>query len=446
MRTDPYLDAPFTLKKLSFNTGAQSFIVDGSTLTVAGVNNNTIAIHNQSTRSQTIQAAIQLAGSAIFRAQSGDLHFNAIDLNDQGLVFQADSGRTVYLDGVISDSQGNTSRLVEFTGNGTFVVKQTNTYKDRTRIRQGTVEVQSDGAFGTGPAMHLGGGGPTNATVKLLTDGAVTVNREINVNYVSGNSYTIGGKSADLSAYSQRIQLDNNVTLNLTAAVGGRVNFNGSLTKSSANVGSVVKVGDGIAALSNGSNDYTGTTEVSEGTLLFNGALNGAGGAVTVKSGATLGGGGMINRAVTVEDGGILSAGDMDAEGESLGGLLTINGNLTFSNSSVLLFDLGSEVSLTNDRITVLGDLTLDGVLSINALSGFGEGVYTLFNFSGGTFNDHGLTFDALPGGFSYAVDSIETPGQIRLIVTTVPEPGSIALLIGGLFGLAGWSRCRRRA
>ena len=69
-----------------------------------------------------------------------------------------------------------------------------------------------------------------------------------------------------------------------------------SLTEVEGN-GQLTKTGKGSLTLTL-DNTYTGTTDVNEGVLLVNGNQSAATGQVTVKSGATLGGNGIIGGAV----------------------------------------------------------------------------------------------------------------------------------------------------
>ena len=129
------------------------------------------------------------------------------------------------------------------------------------------------------------------------------------------------------------------------------------------------------------------------GTLLVVGdGLLAAASAVTVKSGAILGGTGTAAGAVTIADGGILSPGDSSANP----GTFTV-GSLSLSNTSLLNYDLdtpGVINSGVNDLTVVNGDLTLDGKLNTTALPGFGPGAYRLFNYDG-ALSDH--TLDMVP-------------------------------------------------
>src|SRR5208282_3621466 len=106
---------------------------------------------------------------------------------------------------------------------------------------------------------------------------------------------------------------------------------------------------------------------VSNGTLLVDSPIgSGTGsGAVTVISGATLGGSGNIGGPVTVNAGATLRPGDP-------AGTLTVNNNLTVNTSSVLQYALGSNSA----QCSVNGVLTLGGTLNITDGGGFGPGIY----------------------------------------------------------------------
>ena len=99
------------------------------------------------------------------------------------------------------------------------------------------------------------------------------------------------------------------------------------------------------------------------------------------------------------------------------------------------------------------GNFTLDGLLNVVAIGG---GYFTsvpdgtlwqLFNYSGGSFNDNGLSLNSLPSlgaGRYYQIDT-STSGRVDLVV--VPEPGANPLLGIGV-AVAAWAakRSRRRA
>ncbi len=111
--------------------------------------------------------------------------------------------------------------------------------------------------------------------------------------------------------------------------------------------GGFTKAGTGRLNLT-GTSTYTGATIVDGGTLAVNGDISSSS-SVTVNAGGTLGGNGVVGN--TAINGGTL------APGNSIG-LLTVNGNLSFTAASSYMV----EVSPSNaDRVNVTGTATLNG-------------------------------------------------------------------------------------
>lgn len=149
---------------------------------------------------------------------------------------------------------------------------------------------------------------------------------------------------------------------------------NGTFAGVISGTGNVVKSGTGNVTFA-GTHTYSGTTDVSGGTLSVNGSLTNS--AVQVQNGGTLGGTGSV-RNTTIQSGGTL------APGNSIG-TLTVVGNLTFnagSNYSVEVDAAGS-----NDRTNATGTLTINGG-TVNVLASAGNysliTQYTILNATGG--------------------------------------------------------------
>ena len=164
-----------------------------------------------------------------------------------------------------------------------------------------------------------------------------------------------------------------------------------------------------------GASSYAGATFVNAGTLLVNGDQSAATGAMTVLSGATLGGTGTIGGNVAMLDGAIL------APGESAG-TLTINGNLSLAGGSILNYEFGqADVpgGAHNDLVNVGGDLTLDGTINVTVPTGgsFGPGIYRVFNY-GGVLTDNGLELGAIAGGTADILVQTAIAGQVNLVNT----------------------------
>jgi hypothetical protein len=103
-------------------------------------------------------------------------------------------------------------------------------------------------------------------------------------------------------------------------------------------------------------------------------------------------------------------------------GTLTVVGNVTLDHSTTLNYNLGS-IGTTghnvNDFIDITGNLSLDGTLNVNALTGFGAGTYTLMNYTG-TLSGAGLTLGTMPTtAYSYTIDTTTTAHEVLLDVAT---------------------------
>ena len=223
--------------------------------------------------------------------------------------------------------------------------------------------------------------------------------------------------------------------------------FNATWSGSLTGDGHLKKTGSGELTLSGSSNTYTGTTEITAGTLLVTSRTGS--GDVTIRAGATLSGTGIVAGAATIEgrldsaaltfEKGLtlestastvmkitgLNAGEFDAITVTggnfiLGGELTLNitGELQFGDS-LNLFDLDASVEPSSnfDLVTLAG-------------------IYGLGNFT--WQDDHWLA--TLDGAyFTFDVAS----GVLNF--EAIPEPGSWALLAGGA-ALTCWLRRRKKA
>lgn len=187
----------------------------------------------------------------------------------------------------------------------------------------------------------------------------------------------------------------------------GGGNFSGTMSNAAGAVNgdvlSLAKSGTGTQILS-GNNTYTGTTTVNGGALQIDGSKSG-GGAVAVKSTATLAGSGNISGATTVEAGGFVAPGNYDT---GIGTLTLASATL----SGTYKCQLGAT---TGDSVMVTGALTANAgaEIQISSLAVPTAAVYVI-----ATYGSLGGTPPAVSGiPVGYTVD-FDTPGQIRLVST----------------------------
>ena len=463
VRTAVNVDTDVTVKTLKFNSGASAFDLSGTgTITVngqgTGSGDSGLDFRNESSALQTINNKIILGSPGVgFRAVNGDLTFNGeIDMTAAtNIRFLGAGSRVTTFNGELSGTGGGT---MAFNSGGIFVLNAVNSYAKNTSIWTATVKVNVDapsganGAFGNATSSISMGttydGGHLTST--MLTTNAVTIGRSITLASTHVNRagdphiYTIGGETAQVSNYTGTIFNSNNSgtkaasKLTVTAASGGRVNI-ANIVRGTGAVGDaddVVKTGAGIVAITGVNNDWQGNTLVQSGAFLVNGSVltSPSGKNVQVSAGATLGGMGTLSRDVELASTAVLSPGDMDASGNSLGGTLTLGDGigLSLSAGTLLNFDLAAAGSLLDDEISIIGDLVLAGLLNVNDLGGFSTGEYKLFGWTGSlTYTPGDLTFGDMPSGYDYAIDTTTYANSAYLVVT--PEPSRMILLLAGL-------------
>jgi autotransporter-associated beta strand protein len=308
----------------------------------------------------------------------------------------------------------------------------------------GTATVNLDGGNLTvNRVEHSGGGG---ATTTFNFNGGTLKARTSAGNFMGGlTSANVrdGGAKIDTNGFDVTV---------------AQALQHSSISGDAATDGGLTKAGNGTLTLS-GTSSYTGSTEIDAGALLLTGALT-ATSAVNVDSGATLGGNGTINSAATVSiaDGGTLSP------GLSPGILNT--GSVSIAAGGDLKLEInGSVLGIDYDNLNVTGSVSLGGAdLLVTLGAGFAPTIGETFtvvsndladpilglfgSINGGAFgggdtfsltNDQG-TFDFV---LHYDGDGPATSGGNDVVIETVPEPGVIVSLLGGVSVLLGLRRRR---
>lgn len=341
---------------------------------------------------------------------------------------------------------GNISGAYTLTkaGNGTLVLAGANTHINTT-LTAGTVVMAGPSALGTNGLTFSG----TNALLDIATDGSdtayvvnagsgtiFTLASDVNTGSVGINhtlgTFSIGSgatltmniiKGPNVASGSPKITTG---ALTLSGGAGGTTLLNpttadlvipsvtsvsgnktlqldGTGTGSAitgvlgqgTNVVTVVKTGASTWTLG-GVNTYTGTTTISNGTLLATGSLGSntvtvAGGTLALSGSGTfsngtavvLGSAGTLNVSAatgfalgsssTLAGSGAVSGNFADSAGSQILpggsgaiGVLTFNSNLTLAGGDTIKFDFSSS---TNDLVVVGGNLVPNGVTTINLAS-----------------------------------------------------------------------------
>ena len=328
--------------------------------------------------------------------------------------------------GPISELVAGTGIIVN--GQTTLTLAGANTYTGTTKIVNGTVRLAVPGAL------------PPNSP--LVVDGGT-----LDLNTPSGSSDQtvpslagVGGVITNTDAFTTRTL---NVVQNTDTVFLGGFSGNVALSKS----------GTGVLALG-GFVNVPASTTVNAGMLAVNGSLTGA---VTVQNAGSLGGSGIIDGLVLAKLGGAIAPGTGP-------GTLTA-AQVTLESDAFLMIELakatpGAQPLPTDyDILSVVGSVTLgNSALILTPGAGIEQNdIFTILPNDGvdpitGTFSGlpNGALFTAAGQAFRISYfDDASTPAVFELAggndiaLLAVPEPGSFALLLGGL-AIAATQRRRR--
>ncbi|GAA5131942.1 autotransporter-associated beta strand repeat-containing protein [Luteolibacter yonseiensis] len=424
---------------------------------VGGGSGNTGAITGTATLAANTSGGLTFTGTSAGSTTLAGASTFAGDITISGGISLI-ANRSNNTDNPTSSALGNNqvSRVINITGGSTLQFNAGDTlgsavsnFGTRIVVGPGSTVTNGGGVFNRLGSLDLNGG--TLSTVSGAVAGYQSYSFDANAVVTVGGS-AASAISAGAGAFSG-VHLNTNTEFNVSDATGGSaadlvisaplIDRNGS--ESAA--GGLKKTGAGTLTISSAST-YTGPTAVEAGTLLVNGSLGDT--AVTVASGATLGGtGGSIGvttGSVDVAVGGIL------APGSSIGGLI-VNGSVTVAGTYSFEYDGGTG---TADSLDVNGTLTLNNAtLVLNDLAGNsytpGE-KFTLFAYDSltpgslfsGYSDDTGYTFGGGDWIFNYDDTTAGQNGGIGtrfITITAVPEP-TTALL--GALGLMALLRRRR--
>ncbi len=229
-----------------------------------------------------------------------------------------------------------------------------------TTIHQGTLQLGIDNPVPVTGTMEIG---ESDALSQLDLNG---FNQQVRSLYSSGRNAASGINTNDfvgngsLTTDSTLTILGTNVTVFAGTIMDGAFQWlpeSWARTNpiSGSRVGLTLAAGNSGTLMLDGPNLYTGPTLLNGGTLLVDRSLSNT--VVTVNSGATLGGTGIILGPVTVNSGGTLAAGDSV-------GTLAISNSLTLAAGSTTIVEVNPNTP-ANDQVVGVGTLTYDGTLVV---------------------------------------------------------------------------------
>ncbi len=463
----------------------QFVISNGASVVATGVDGFNSSVALGTSDSAQSGHSLLVTGSNSVLKLTGNLRLQQgtnmlVTIADGGLVQAAQT----YV-GYSANLQKSVDHRLVVTGAGSVLTNTSDLYLGRTgggvASTSGSRLVITNGGrvFASGFSSGFDGASPSNRTEVVGANSRLDISGTLHAGYASvSNSLFVrdgGAVSAptlnvgSLEASSNNlVQVEGaaSTVVATNATKTGLVNIlRGALTMNGGTV-----TADTLLA-TNGSmsvfNLNAGTLNIKASTVVSNGSafavgdgtqaatLNLVGGTHSFKNGlsvlsnATLKGIGTNSSSVTIFDGGILAPG-------SSPGTMIFNSNLTFSGGSILNFELGPHnasgvgfVGLGSNDLVVVnnGTLTLDGLLNVTALDGFGPftgsaltNVFRLFNYTGG-FVDNGLTLNSLPANTLAWLDT-SVGGQVNLYFA-VPEPGTGAMALFATFAF--WCVRRQR-
>ena len=446
MRTFVVRPALNSLTVLSFVAGCASSVRAQTTYTTQTSNfisvtqdNNQASYAGEYNANNTVLGLYANGGDGTYGKNPQVVNFRTLTTDGTNMASAAQSlqvGQSITVTLSASGSNGIKGNSIGFSFNNGTANSATTNYNTGGRFEYSFTGGDSSAAIYAGSGKQTTGlpnltdfeGGLTYTFTLVSTD-------EFNFSVSGGTTYnvgTLGGSTAaTIDSFSlfnrgynnndaafSNISVSNVGTIGLTANSGETKTVTGVIqdqTTGTNTANSVQKLGTGTVVLQN-TNTYTGTTAVNTGTLLVNGST-GASSAVTVASGATLGGNGLVGGATTVN--GTLSPGPAAATGSV--GVLRV-GALTLASTANALFDVNG--ATTFDKVTVSGALAYRGTLTIDLgnYTPTGTTTYQLFSSNGetGAFTDDAsVTFDQ--SGYSGTFD----PTSGNLTITAVPEPGT---------------------
>lgn len=433
------LGANMSIKTLTISdTNGLNLAADGNTLTIdPTVAGTGITINSSVTAANTIGANVNVAAVQVWTNDAASLFTVSGTVSGAGTLTIAGTGNTT-LSGVINTTHG----AVTMSGSGILTLSGTNANLNDglTSVNSGELDLAKTGVTAIFGNLTVGTGSGPGALVKL--DGS---------NQIAMDGYTGGGGNG------LTINSDGQFALNgFNATVIKFVSNGGTVTSSTP--GGVLTVAGTAPVVTFGGTNATSTigagatvastvqaTVAGTDTLAVNGTLSDTGGLLLGDGSAnvaTLSGTGIVTGLVTAH--GASGASVITPGTTSSIGKLTLNGGVTSTTGLTLNFAIdgagatNSQLTLGSAGLSVTGGLTFNLYdQGTNTLAS--NTVYTIITGTGALSADT-LTVNLLDSDYilntSYGTDGILFSGDtatFEVESVAIPEPGTWALMFGGL-------------
>lgn len=304
-----------------------------------------------------------------------------------GTIEIADVEKEVTVAAVIQDVDGEAGSLVK-TGAGILELDNSNTFTGGVTISQGILALATPDRLGSAAAA--------NPSAVIINGGTLRFTGTSTISPSANRGMRVGAATG---------------TIEVTD-VAKIVNVLGAVRDVTDETGNLVKTGLGTLSLNSASNSYTGTTTVSEGTLLL-GPAGVLPSPVTVADDASFGGSGQATGAVTVSGNLLPGPSTLNTPGT-----LQVGGELVLNQGSTATFEILD--ASTADKITGGAGANLDGVVAITLLDGFEPAAGASFDLIdtaspivlGPNFS---FTLPVLTGGKSWNTSAFASSGVISV-------------------------------
>lgn len=301
-------------------TGAGTLRLGGANAIAAGITIAGGTLHAES--NAALSKPVQINGGALKTDGTDVAIARLLGLGTAGSTIETVgsatySGRMLAIGAAVDASNSLTktgSGILTFSNTDTTEALGSQTSKGgvggmvRLNITDGSVVFSGVGQRNLGGACTWDGPVTLGGGVLRLHGGSISGLGNINV---SANSTISSRLNYGTAAVSNPISVATGIVLSVTADSGANTLSLGSAISGD---GTLNKAGNGNVRLE-GTNSYTGPTNVSAGTLRINGDHSAALGTISVASGATLGGNGTSGAALVMQSGGRLAARITDWDG-----------------------------------------------------------------------------------------------------------------------------------